>query len=174
MHDDLQHAFSRVALHPSRIQAAVNLRDTSGVKRFSAAAHLVLSEIHEHHRKSSWGFLRQRRELRKAFVGALVRKLAFDQAANIWPNDSPPPGIDEVRALYQQLAEEISPFDKPMWTLLARWEYRRISVHLYVVRYYAAIQSLLKTLCTGITSAGNAPNLSLALGTSVYAAVSFQ
>lgn len=129
--EDFEYVLSRVALHPKLIQTIITLHTTSGIKRFRAAAQFILDGIHDHHVRYSWDHLRRRRDFRKIYVSALAQKLAIDEATRVWSYS--PPGGDEIQEKHEVLLKEVPAIDKRFWTSLARWEYRKIVVHLYVL-----------------------------------------
>jgi len=122
-------AVDRMSRHAPMIAAAIDLHISSGVSRFRAAARTVLIDVHDRHYRHTWAFFKRHETLRKRFVAAFANKMRMDQAKVFW--DVAMPGSKEAEQQYILLSREVSSAARPLWTALARLEYRRTVVHMY-------------------------------------------
>lgn len=131
--EDLEHAFSRVATHPNLIQATVSVHIASGITRLRAAGQTVLYNIHDRRRRSSWEYMRRRRDTRQRYLAVLAQKLVYDESSRLYGSTLYPEKVEKVEWDHQLLAREVPPVDKRFWTSLGRWERRKMVVHMYVM-----------------------------------------
>ena len=113
------------------IEATFRIHTTSGINKLHAAGQIILREVQERHRRMSWGYMKDRRDLRRAYVPLQARLLQISdtiksgRSRNIYRE-----GVDQLNL--DMLSREISPVDSRFWGSLAWLERRKIITHRYV------------------------------------------
>jgi Vacuolar sorting-associated protein 13, extended-chorein len=112
------------------IELLFTVHHTVGIERFRAAGQTILREIQERHRRVSWEYIKQRRDLRKRFVGLTAKLLQCNEVESIWQM-----GIsltDEEDDQLKRMTKEIAPVDYAFWRSLGELEHRRTLSHKLV------------------------------------------